>query len=40
MEAAHCYQPAQGCDQTGLTLPVAEYGHDFRVRDRGRRRGP
>ncbi len=29
MEATHCYQPAQGCDQTGLTLPVAEYGHDL-----------
>jgi glucose/arabinose dehydrogenase len=28
MEGDHCYQPAQGCDQTGLTLPVAEYGHD------------
>ncbi len=28
MEGFHCYQPAEGCDQTGLTLPVAEYGHD------------
>ena len=28
MEGFHCYQPADGCDQTGLTLPVAEYGHD------------
>jgi glucose/arabinose dehydrogenase len=28
MEGFHCYQPARGCDQTGLTLPVAEYGHD------------
>ena len=24
----HCYEPAEGCDQTGLTLPVTEYGHD------------
>lgn len=28
MEGFHCYQPASGCDRTGLTLPVAEYGHD------------
>ncbi len=28
MEGFHCYRPADGCDQTGLTLPVAEYGHD------------
>ena len=28
MEGFHCYQPSEGCDQTGLTLPVAEYGHD------------
>jgi Glucose/sorbosone dehydrogenases len=28
MEGDHCFQPASGCDQTGLTLPVAEYGHD------------
>ena len=28
MEGFHCYQPATGCDQTGLTLPVTEYGHD------------
>jgi glucose/arabinose dehydrogenase len=27
MEGFHCYQPADGCDQTGLTLPMAEYGH-------------
>jgi glucose/arabinose dehydrogenase len=26
MEGRHCYRP--GCDQTGLTLPVAEYGHE------------
>ena len=29
MEGSHCYEPAEGCDQTGLTLPVAEYGHDL-----------
>ena len=28
MEGFHCYRPATDCDQTGLTLPVAEYGHD------------
>ncbi|HEX9496089.1 MAG TPA: PQQ-dependent sugar dehydrogenase, partial [Candidatus Limnocylindria bacterium] len=28
MEATHCYNAAR-CDQTGLTLPVAEYGHDL-----------
>ncbi len=27
MEGFHCYQPADGCDQTGLTLPLAEYDH-------------
>ena len=27
MESFHCYSPASGCNQTGLTLPVAEYGH-------------
>ena len=29
MEATHCYQPAQGCSRTGLTLPVAEYPHSL-----------
>jgi len=29
MEGFHCFEPADGCDQTGLTLPVAEYGHDL-----------
>jgi glucose/arabinose dehydrogenase len=29
MEGFHCYAPSQGCDQAGLTLPVAEYGHDL-----------
>jgi len=27
MEGMHCYRGA-GCDQTDLTAPVAEYGHD------------
>ena len=29
MEATHCFNPSSGCDQTGLTLPVAEYDHDL-----------
>jgi glucose/arabinose dehydrogenase len=28
MEGNHCYEPKEGCDQKGLSLPVAEYGHD------------
>ena len=28
MEASACFDPAEGCDPTGLVLPVAEYGHD------------
>ena len=27
MEAMHCYNPATGCDMTGLMLPIAEYSH-------------
>jgi len=27
MEGAHCFNPASGCDMTGLTLPIAEYDH-------------
>jgi glucose/arabinose dehydrogenase len=27
MEGMHCFNPASGCDQTGLTLPIAEYDH-------------
>jgi glucose/arabinose dehydrogenase len=27
MEGTHCFQPASGCDQSGLTLPVLEYDH-------------
>jgi glucose/arabinose dehydrogenase len=29
MEGFHCFEPAEGCNQDGLTLPVAEYGHDL-----------
>ena len=28
MEASACFDPPEGCDATGLVLPVAEYGHD------------
>jgi glucose/arabinose dehydrogenase len=28
MEGTHCFEPPSGCDQSGVTLPVAEYGHD------------
>lgn len=28
MEASQCYQPADACDTTGLTLPIAEYDHE------------
>jgi glucose/arabinose dehydrogenase len=27
MEGAHCFEPPSGCDRSGLTLPVLEYGH-------------
>lgn len=27
MEGAQCYPPGAGCNQTGLTLPVYDYGH-------------
>ncbi|HXO85627.1 MAG TPA: PQQ-dependent sugar dehydrogenase, partial [Gemmatimonadales bacterium] len=27
MEGTHCYEPATGCNQTGKTMPVIEYGH-------------
>jgi glucose/arabinose dehydrogenase len=27
MEGLHCYSPASGCDESGLTLPIAEYDH-------------
>jgi glucose/arabinose dehydrogenase len=29
MEGLHCYRPASNCDPTGLTLPIAEYGHNL-----------
>ncbi|MDZ7658675.1 PQQ-dependent sugar dehydrogenase [Fodinibius sp.] len=28
MEGTHCYEPSSGCDQSGLTMPVWEYGRD------------
>jgi glucose/arabinose dehydrogenase len=27
MEGLHCYNPASGCSQSGLTLPIVEYSH-------------
>jgi glucose/arabinose dehydrogenase len=27
MEGTHCFEPQNGCDQTGLVLPVTEYDH-------------
>lgn len=27
MEGFHCFNPPTNCDQTGLTLPIHEYGH-------------
>jgi len=27
MEGSHCYSPATGCNQSGLTLPIFEYDH-------------
>jgi glucose/arabinose dehydrogenase len=27
MEGNHCHEPAEGCDETGLILPRAEYSH-------------
>jgi glucose/arabinose dehydrogenase len=27
MEGSHCFHPSTGCDETGLTLPVAEYAN-------------
>ena len=31
MEGTLCYSPSQGCNQTGLELPVWEYGHDLGI---------
>jgi glucose/arabinose dehydrogenase len=28
MEGSHCFSPPSGCEDPGLVLPVAEYGHD------------
>ena len=28
MEGQHCYNPPSGCNQTGLELPIWEYGHN------------
>ena len=28
MEGTACFEPATGCDEDGLTPPVAVYGHD------------
>ena len=28
MEGMHCFNPPSGCNMTGLTLPIAEYGHN------------
>lgn len=27
MEGSHCFSPSTGCNQTGLVLPIQEYGH-------------
>ena len=27
MEGSHCFNPQEGCDQSGLVLPIAEYSH-------------
>jgi glucose/arabinose dehydrogenase len=29
LEGFHCYSPASGCDQSGLTLPLVEYDHSL-----------
>lgn len=31
MEGSDCYEPSSGCDRTGLTSPVAEYGHELGI---------
>ncbi len=31
MEGTHCFEPPSGCDQSGLTLPIAEYSHSTGV---------
>lgn len=27
MEGTHCYNPSNGCDMRGITLPISEYNH-------------
>ena len=29
LEGAHCFEPRSGCDEEGVTLPIAEYSHDL-----------
>ncbi|MCG3129096.1 MAG: hypothetical protein CHACPFDD_04005 [Phycisphaerae bacterium] len=29
MEGFHCFSPSEGCDQTGLELPIHEYDHSL-----------
>jgi glucose/arabinose dehydrogenase len=29
LEGFACFEPRDGCDETGLTMPVAAYGHDL-----------
>jgi glucose/arabinose dehydrogenase len=31
MEGFHCYDPPSGCDMTGLSLPIVEYGHSLGI---------
>lgn len=31
MEGTRCYEPAEGCSQPGLQLPIVEYGHSYGV---------
>jgi len=31
MEGNHCFNPATGCNMTGLTLPIAEYDHSVGI---------
>src|SRR5438309_3703271 len=28
-EGNHCFNPSSGCNLTGITLPIIEYGHNF-----------
>lgn len=28
MEGAHCFEPSQGCDTAGFSMPLLEYDHD------------